>query len=255
MRFTLRILLLGIALFSVWLFYSVDGPRRQSSALTAIRKLVPHAEIYRANEGEERSSHGNRFVRYWLGDDFYEDIVLVDVRMSEVDERVIREIAKFPKLKSLSLGYNPKVTDETLSLIGDLTNLELLDLAKTSVSDGGLMYLKNMHKLTSLSLGGTGVSDKGSQELAHLNNLEILDLDDCKVGDGAAKVLAELPRIKNINMGSTALTDVGLRDLAKCKTLERLTISQSKVTRDGVTKMRADIPGIKIAAVFGNEEF
>jgi len=78
-------------------------------------------------------------------------------------------------LKSLSLWSTGAVTDKGLSCLQNLTNLERLIFSEASLTDQGLIYLKDMQRLNDLSIGGN-FTEKGIQHLKELKALECLRL-------------------------------------------------------------------------------
>ena len=67
------------------------------------------------------------------------------------------------------------VTDEQLGeRLKGLSNLEVLDLESTKVTDAGLEHLKGLSKLEELYLDGTKVTDAGVQRLKEA-------LPDCRI--------------------------------------------------------------------------
>jgi hypothetical protein len=59
---------------------------------------------------------------------------------------------------------NADVTDETLSLLADMTKLRRLDVSHSQVTDDGLWRLTALPALRELYLTGTKVTDKGVRE-------------------------------------------------------------------------------------------
>jgi hypothetical protein len=77
---------------------------------------------------------------------------------------------------------NPDVNDETLRLLGDLTQLRELDLNNTKVTDSGLALLTDLPALERLRLAHTQISERGFREhlMPHPNLVE-LDLRGTEV--------------------------------------------------------------------------
>ncbi len=89
------------------------------------------------------------------------------------------------------------VYENTLRLIGQLTDLTKLDLTGTEVTDARLKDLEPLTQIEELSLVGTNVSDGGVAELKSLKNLKELYLFKTKVTDAGVEELQEsLPKLK-----------------------------------------------------------
>lgn len=92
-------------------------------------------------------------------------------------------------LRSLSLSGSDSITDKGLMHLKNLTNLEYLTLSEASLTDEGLAYLKNMKKLNYLSIGGS-FTEYGLQNLKELKALESLYLHpDSAIPNRAVKEL------------------------------------------------------------------
>lgn len=89
--------------------------------------------------------------------------------------------------------------DESLKIIGQLTNLRKLRLERNPISDEGLRHLENLKNLEYLNLFGTGIGDKGIQPLIQLTNL------------------------KDLFIGQTAVTESGIARLKASNKLLRIT--------------------------------
>ena len=84
--------------------------------------------------------------------------------------------------------------DDDMVYVKGLTNLEVLELSRTKVTDKGLDHLKGFTKLQRLDLGGTQVTDKGLERLERLTRLETLNLENTTgVSDFG---LVHLPRMR-----------------------------------------------------------
>lgn len=72
---------------------------------------------------------------------------------------------------------NPDVTDDTLALLADMTQLRRLDISHSQVTDDSLWRLTALPALRELYLTGTKVTDKGMREaLAQHPALKMLDV-------------------------------------------------------------------------------
>ncbi len=113
----------------------------------------------------------------WLGH-------LLDSDVERVDEPIpgdrIVLLRQLPNLKHVTLC---DVTDAQLEPLGQLEQLERIDLSDTQITDAGLVYLERLGDLRSLVLRGTAVTDRGIAPLARLASLESLDVSNTPVSD------------------------------------------------------------------------
>jgi hypothetical protein len=109
-----------------------------------------------------------------------------------------------------------KIDDAALeSLKGVSEQLVWLNLAGTSVTDGGLKVLAGLKNLRRLHLEKTGVGDDGLASVKGLGELQYLNLYGTKVTDKGLASLGGLKKLKNVYLWQTAVTDAGAADLAK----------------------------------------
>ncbi|MEK7253485.1 MAG: FN3 associated domain-containing protein, partial [Bacteroidota bacterium] len=93
------------------------------------------------------------------------NIVQLDLRNSNTDDKLLAEVKNFPHLNRLHLDQTA-VTDAGLAHLNNLPFLEYLNLYKTQVTDAGLAQLKGLKNLKSAYFWQTGVSEKGIAVLA-----------------------------------------------------------------------------------------
>ncbi|MBL9114854.1 MAG: hypothetical protein JNJ83_07575 [Verrucomicrobiaceae bacterium] len=90
-----------------------------------------------------------------------------------------------------------------------------LDLARTKVTDAGLVSVAAMKNLTELHLENTGITDKGLDQLKGLSSLEYLNLYGTQVTDAGAAKLAGLKKLKSLYLWQTKVTKAGADSLKK----------------------------------------
>ncbi|HZY89308.1 MAG TPA: hypothetical protein VFE78_31085 [Gemmataceae bacterium] len=75
--------------------------------------------------------------------------------------------------------------------IDKLTDLELMDLAHTTMTDEGLAQLKDLQKLRAMGLGGTQITDRGLAYLEKMQGLERIWLSKGAISRAAVEKLRE----------------------------------------------------------------
>ena len=112
------------------------------------------------------------WLRDLLGDDYFHDILALDLRHTGITDDALPRLAGLICLKHLDLR-NTEVSDAGLEHLKGLSRLESLDLRFDDISDRGLKFLEGLPNLRSLALFGTGLSDEGSRKTpagnAHLH--------------------------------------------------------------------------------------
>jgi len=150
------------------------------------------------------------------------DLPLVELDLSGADIGDNAPLQKFTGLRKLYLR-DTRISDLTLARkLGSMRSLEVLDLARTRISNAGIAGLAQLTALRELDLAYAQLDDEGFAKLGALTLLEKLNLD------------------------STHLTDVSIGALAGYSKLRQLDLYHSLVTRQGVDKLRAATPGLRV---------
>ena len=186
-----------------------------------------------------------------------------------ITDKGLRQLRALPALRSLSLGnlWNPSkgaftdsgmqhlatmkqlevldltgvpITDTGLKPLFSLTSLYFLSLTNTKVGDGGLKYLENMKKLHALHLGNTRIGDLGLWRLKGLR-LGQISLNGTRVTDAGVKHLEGLNSITWLDLSNTGITDEALRSIQRLPNLDVLKLSGTKVTKEGVARLKSKL--------------
>ncbi|QDU36603.1 Serine/threonine-protein kinase PrkC [Maioricimonas rarisocia] len=77
----------------------------------------------------------------------------------------IRELAILQQLTSLSVAFNQQVTDEVLIPVGQLSNLEFLEINVAPFTDACIPYLRDLHKVNEINVAVTQITNAGLEQL------------------------------------------------------------------------------------------
>lgn len=128
-------------------------------------------------------------------------------------------LAVLEKLKNLILRnsqIDPVNARGFLESLGQIANLEVLDLSNTNMKDQGVLYLinaiqRNDH-LKTLNLSGNGITDAGVAFLL-TRACEELVLESNQITDAGAKLLTMHPTLRKLYISSNPITIEGARAL------------------------------------------
>jgi hypothetical protein len=191
--FSLRTLLVIIALFSAWLAYHVNRVSRQEAAVAAIAQLGGRVRYdweptlldatARMRQVVDATRSGQpspmfidaprvpQMLRNLFGDRFFQAVVEIDVRGNvwtsgrlNLNDAVIEHVVSCKSLERLSL-VNTDVSDVDLQAIGRLKQLRFLILRDSHITDASLMHLNSLHQLELLNLVNTEVTKEGAARL------------------------------------------------------------------------------------------
>lgn len=165
---------------------------------------------------------------------------------AEVTGTGLDALLMLPNLKTLSFGvYNSgaPIDDKGMKVIGQLPNLEDLNLSATRVTDEGFQYIQNLKTLKNLTLDYTVITDSGLQYLVGLDELSKLRFqreNGAGLGDEAAKHLSRLPKLSDLTVDWN-LTSEGIAHLSNAPALKDLSLGHTTTDEDlaEVAKMTA----------------
>src|SRR5262245_18253911 len=172
--------------------------------LPVYRQHVAIREVERVGGNIETSPCGPEWLRSLLPENWLkliDDVVSVDLAASTADadgghefgDSELVRIACLSELKLLWLS-NTRVTDSGLNYTSRFTHLEALSLTYTRVTDAGMVQLAGLPDLQSLLLDHTSVSDRGLAEIGKLTKLWVLSLGETPISDAGLLHLAKLTK-------------------------------------------------------------
>ena len=140
-----------------------------------------------------------------------------------------------------------------LQYLKELSEVQILDLSATAVTDPGLRPLEGLTKLRELILLGTEVGDQGMEHLKGLNELETLNLENTRItGQGLAH-LAGLTSLRELNLALTVVADAGLMHLQGLTNLRSLNLHDTKLTGKGLANL-AELKQLRVLRIDSNTQ-
>lgn len=147
----------------------------------------------------------------------------------------------FPEAICLRLART-EVTDAGLVHLKSLRKLETLDLSRTELTDSGLANIKGLDRLQALSLNGTQVTSSGLAQIKSLKGLRQLSLSGTPVDDHGLANLRDMTELRLLDLASTRVTDAGLPHLKNLKNVRYVGLRGTKVTEAGVKELKQALP-------------
>ncbi len=143
-------------------------------------------------------------------------------------------LSKMTNLKILNLD-STAMTNRKMEFLRPLINLTVLNLGNAGlVSDRGIACLKEMKQLETLIIHGYGGGARGLQALASLKGLKTVDLRGLSFGDAGLGFLREMPSIERLRLDDTGVTDAGLSVVRGLGTLIELRLRNTAVSDRGL---------------------
>lgn len=215
LQFRLRTLLITFMVLSLllsWFAMTTERARRQREAVEEIERLGGHVLYDWASEavrtGVEPPPPKSSHLRAVLGDDYFDEVVLVDLNVTPFTEDDLA-----PSNLEHLLRRHTRITGFRLEHLEALPNLMFLNLTNVQFTDAELESIKSLTKLERLELAHTQVTDGALDNLRGLTSLQILDLRDTQVTDAGLECLSGLANLQRLSLGSTQVTDEGIEKL------------------------------------------
>ncbi len=243
LRFSLRTLLAVVLLFSIplaWFAFRLHKARRQHEAVAGILR-AGGACFYDYQCGK----HGGPIedatppvaprLRHALGDDFFCQVITVDLAHARDPDGAVEHLHRFPAIEYLYCCYltGTPITDAGLERLPEMTSLKILNLNNTSITDAGMPVLHRTPNLRELWLATTQISDLSLPHVSHLTQLEVLSLNGTHITDRGLTHLTPLTNLKTLDLGRTQITDASLACLASFNKLEVLGIQSTDISDEG----------------------
>jgi len=245
-RFSLRTLLVMIALASVPLAIFTQHARSQRQLVDAVRgaggkvaygwetdpwrvlgfypsymnqlgyddsRYYPGPDFWRTSDPTwKRGPNGPMWIRSLLGDECFENVVCVRIDKNATDA-LLAQIGKCGSLRGLTVARPTGVGDAGIRALAGLRNLEVLLLGAGGVDDGSLAALSGLRKLRRLELYYMPITDASAKTLSGLVNLEHLSLYGCPISDQSVGLLSTLPHLNRLRIWRTKITPKGFAEL------------------------------------------
>jgi hypothetical protein len=140
-QFSVGTMFVAVTIMCVWLADEVNRGRRQREVVEAIRRL--HGEVKYASDqlGEHGTSWHGR-AHSWNERDIFDRVV--EVRLATERSHVRFGTARFAR------PLRRETMDEEMSLVGQLTSLESLNLDHVGAKQADLKYLRTLSNLREL---------------------------------------------------------------------------------------------------------
>lgn len=152
----------------------------------------------------------------------------------ELSNESLRHLAALSQLQMLDLSRT-RISDEGLADLKPFTHLSVLYLP-AGITDRAAAVLAAMPSLRELGLDQTRLTNRGLSDIARLPALEMLDLSSTRVTDKGLTVLQKMPVLRRLTLGSL-ITDAGASHLSKLKTLQDIDVSQTQMGEKGLAAL------------------
>ena len=212
-QFSLRGLLVLVAICSVWLGIAFHRAREQARAVAAIKSSGGYVFYdFQGIEADSFDQWGTSDVPAWLvnslGVDFFHAVTLVVFDVTPI-------------------------TDDLLSTVSELPEVRYLAFLSAGLSDNSLVHLKRLKKLQMLQILS-------------------LDHEPPDFDDAALVVIADLSELRELEIYRESLTDSGLQQFNRLTKLQRLMLGDVQVSHAGAAELNKSLPECAIFVRHGD---
>ena len=160
-------------------------------------------------------------------------IELLDFRdCTGVSDEGVAALNKLTKVRSFKV-WGRQITDKSLSVFGQMTNMASLGLQDTAVTGTG-NALAPLTKLTDLDVFRSTFNDDGLKSVAGAKGMKVLKLRDCKVTAEGLKVLSGFANLERLDLSESRADDSTLETISGLTKLFELELWLSRVSDAGL---------------------
>ncbi|MBZ0189331.1 MAG: protein kinase [Candidatus Obscuribacterales bacterium] len=183
----------------------------------------------------EMEKHGRKF---WT----YSECTMVDSEMKALEDKKVVNL-RIPTMTIYGDGLKFLVKQP----------IKMLNIMGTRLNDENLHYIGEMKQLEELELSETTITDEGFATISQLPELRILELEFCpNLGDDAIKHIVSIcPNLEELDVSKTRVGKDGLSKLKKLSKLKEVSLKYLNLT-DSDVAILASIRGLKSIDLSGN---
>jgi hypothetical protein len=242
-QFSLRTFLILVTLLAMWLGYISFRAREQQAAVRRINELGGSVQYdYQIGIYPTTSPAGWPWLRKLVGDEYFQDVVAVNLNDTKVSDADLGVIGKLRRTKRLALNRTD-VSDAGLASFSGMSELDYLGLAQTKVTSNGIRCLRPPKSSSVVTLENTSVDDNA---LPNLSGCAELGLDGTRITSHGLKQLNSCQNLILLSIRRTAVDDEAVPILAQFTTLQWLNLTDTKISGEGLLALRKALPTCRI---------
>jgi len=247
-RFTLRGMLIGIALFALWFGVVGTDVLRWGREAAAIAELQQHYVTTPEYYYLDYFGHGPLVKRF--GYDPLAGVHNIEIFRDQGLAAVLEHADVLPDLEGVNFEGG-RISDAALARVDELNQFPELrsgGIARCRITDTGLERLTAWKRLEDLHLYNCAkITDAGLAHLKKLPNLRSLTLlqenkGKMPVTDAGLVHVADLQQLRLLRIIRIPVTDAGIAHLHRLKSIEHIHFTQTKVTDEGVNALCEALP-------------
>jgi hypothetical protein len=204
--------------------------------------------------------------------------MIIDLTWSDVSGDLLKTLHGQENLRGLILCGNG-VSDTELRHLGELPNLEYINLTAGNVTVEGLLRLGSSRKLKAMQLAdvrpriddnaleqivsawphleslcvrSSEITDAGLSHIGKLRHLRHLNVDRTRITGKGLESLTELSELRTLHACETDITDQGMLHLGRIASLEKINVNHTGITDQGLKEIQS-LPRLRRIYFVGTE--
>ena len=156
------------------------------------------------------------------------------------DDESLRPLENLSSLKRLQIRSGNGITNDGLSVLSDLHQLEKLEVFTASstqakLTGNCLVHISRLESVKYLDVSGVDLAEDDFQHFKRLTEIEILRVRDhgrstLTITDVGAESLGQLTSLESVSVVQYDVTDKGLTRLSRLANLKELNLSRNQIT-------------------------
>ena len=159
-----------------------------------------------------------------------------DVDRSNFTDEVLTHIRGLSELNIVQVT-STALTDDCFSSFENLYQLEYLAVRSDHVTGRGLKHLQSLPRLKSLCLKGESLNDEDLGKIGSLKNLQFVYINGKNVTNKVIKSLAGLRKLTALDLSRTSVDDDGMSQLLAFHNLNSLSINDTSISDQGLLNL------------------
>jgi hypothetical protein len=170
---------------------------------------------------------------------FGQKVETLDIFSPLITKKGFLQIPSFPDIVDISIHSN-NFDDDCSIIFNQLKKLQKVALRSNSISGKTLKNISSNNNIKSLDLSESGITDNDLKDLKS-TSIDSLVLSETSISDEGIKAIVEnkVP-VTWLDLSETKITDKSCDLLLSIKTLKFLDVNKTKISKKGISKLRAD---------------
>ena len=160
----------------------------------------------------------------------------------EINGAAVQILAECSGLETLVIEHSQRPLD--LSPLSNARKLECLILFGMTFGDETAAEISSCTELRLLKMIGTRLTDEGLNALGELPNLETLVIRDADIKGAALSHFAHTMCLRDLDLSGSRVSEVGLNAIRQIESLRSLALDASQVNDTQLAELREALPGL-----------